>query len=221
MTRRPVPSELIWSEDPADADLPIAWAVSVTKKVLDWVWRAFDSLRTNCLKRIDFHQPMEQVERDLVHLHFVEIQILFAAESDDGFAAIVPSHERPELETRSSAPAKPTANDLAFVCVGNRRWAWPIEAKVISTTGALAAYLDDVNDKFVKGIAAPLVGEGAMIGYLLFNDTVSVFANLAFKLNLNLESIAEFSARPHRVSRHTRTSAPDLRLHHLLMACVE
>jgi hypothetical protein len=219
MSRRPTLNELIWPDDPADADLPVQWAKSVTKQVLDWVWRAFDALAVQ-LKQVDLDQKLEQPERNFVHLHYINILSLFGAETD-GYPAIVPSHEPPEMETRSSAFAKPPANDLAFICMANPRWIWPLEAKVISTTGALAEYLHDVNDKFGKGIAAPLVGEGAMIGYLLVNDPTTVFANLASRLNQKLESIVEFSARPHRVSLHARTSAPDLRLHHLLMACVD
>lgn len=218
MTRRPVPSELIWPDDPADADLPVAWAVSVTKLVLDWVWRAFDALVVH-LQQIDLTQRLEQVERDLTHLHFTEIQLLYSAETD-GYSAVIPSYERPDMERRSSARAKPTANDLAFICPANRRVAWPLEAKVISSAGALAEYLHDVNGKFIRGIAAPLVGDGAMIGYLLFNDPTTVFANLTSKLKQNLEAVAEFSARPHRLSHHHRKSAPTLRLHHLLMVCV-
>jgi hypothetical protein len=217
MTRRKTPSELIW---PADPDLAIEWATSVANEVLDLTWRAFDLLRANQLARIDMAQSMEQVERDLARNHFVEIQVLFAAETD-GYPAFIPVPEWPEMERRSSASAKPSAYDFAFVCLSNRRWAWPLEAKVISSTGALAAYLHDVNVKFVGGVAAPLVGEGAMIGYLRVNDTTTVFANLERLLNQTLESVAEFSARPHRVSRHSRASAPALRLHHMLMACVD
>ena len=219
MTRRPTPSELMWPDDPADADLPIDWAASVTTQVLDWTWRAFDSLRENHLVRIDLTQPLEQVERDLARNHFLEIQLLYAAETD-GYSAIIPVPEWPETEMRTSASAKPPANDFAFISTDNRRWAWPVEAKVVSSTGALAEYLKDVNDKFVGGVAAPLVGEGAMIGYLLVTDTVTVFSNLEQRLGQPLEMVPEFVDRPHRTSQHSRTSAPDLRLHHLLMTCV-
>ena len=68
MTRRPTPSELMWPEDPADFEFPIEWAASVTTQVLDWTWRAFDSLRANHLLRIDLTQALEQVERDLARV---------------------------------------------------------------------------------------------------------------------------------------------------------
>ena len=47
-----------------------------------------------------------------------------------------------------------------------------IEAKVVCTPGSLADYLRDVNDKFISGVAAPLVGEGAMIAYTLTTEGI-------------------------------------------------
>lgn len=219
MNRRRTFSEFAWPDDPADADLPVQWACSVATQVLDWTWRAFDTFRANHLVRVDLTQPLEQLERDLTRQHFVAIQVLFAAE-EDGYPAFVPHHEFPEMESRTSASAKPAAYDLAFVSTANPRWAWPLEAKVVPSAGRLGEYLKDVNDKFIGGVAAPLVGEGAMIAYLLTNETATVFENLANRLNQPLEVVSEFSDRPHRISRHVRTASPDLRLHHLLMECV-
>lgn len=159
------------------------------------------------------------MERDLTRNHFVQIQVLFAAETD-GYAALVPHHEFPEMESRTSPSAKPPAYDLAFVSTSNQRWAWPVEAKVVRSADRLGEYLKDVNDKFLGGIAAPLVGEGAMIAYLLTNDTIAVVENLANRLKQPLQTIPEFRDRPHRLSRHMRAMAPELRLHHLLMECI-
>jgi hypothetical protein len=219
MTRRPAFSELAWPDDPADADLPLQWAHGVATQVLDWTWRAFDALRIKHLARVDLAQPLEQLERDLMRHHFVEIQVLFASETD-GYAALVPHHEFPEMESLSSPSAKPPAYDLAFVSTANQRWAWPFEAKVVPTPDRIAEYLKDVNEKFVRGIAAPLVGEGGMIAYLLTNETTAIFENLASRLDQVLEVIPEFRDRPHRASRHARKAAPALRLHHLVMECV-
>jgi len=79
MIRRSAFSELAWPDDPADAELPIQWAHGVATQVLDWTWRAFDSLRAKHLARVDLTQPLEQLERDLTRNHFVEIQVLFAS----------------------------------------------------------------------------------------------------------------------------------------------
>lgn len=221
MTRRPSFSELVWPDNPNERDLPSLWASDHCFRILDWTWRAFDALLAKHAPAVDFSQSLEQLERDLVRCHFIEIQLLFARETD-GYATIVPQHEWPELESRKSAAAKPPAYDLAFISTANQRWAWPIEAKVLPTPGTLAEYLKDVNEKFFAGIASPLHGGGAMIAYLLQKDSSDVFfRNLAAKLVQSLQRVPEFAERAHRASEHVRTSTPNLRLHHLAMECVQ
>jgi hypothetical protein len=195
------------------------WADAVAIQVLDWTWRAFDSLRTNVLKRIDLNQPLDQLERDITSNHFREIQLLWAQETE-GYSALSPHHEWPEMATRSPAPAKPPAYDIAFVWNDNCRIAWPLEAKVLSTSATLAAYLSDTA-KFTGGTAAPFVGEGAQIAYLLSGTATEFFANLSKGLELELRSRPEFANRSHRSSDHTRISAPKLCLHHLAMRCCD
>ena len=140
------------------------------------------------------------------------------AQETGGECAFTPHHEYPELETRSPAPAKPPAYDIAFVWNANPRIAWPIEAKVVPTPGTLADYLGDVK-KFTDGIAAPLSGVGAQIAYLLTGTTDDFFNNLSTRLSITLQTLAEFSSRAHRVSSHTRNGIPDLELHHMAMFC--
>jgi hypothetical protein len=216
MTRRPTLSELIWPNDPADADLPVKWAQDVAVQALGWTWRGFDALRGNQFDGVDLAQPLEQLERDLTSKHFIQIQFLFAAETG-GFSALSPVHEHPELETRSAPPAKPPAYDLGFVCPGNQRWVWPIEAKVLSTPNALAEYLKDVREKYIAGIDAPFVGEGGMIGYLQKGLPTDVFRKLDRELGQTLTPHPDFPTRNQRSSRHARSSAPVLTLHHLIM----
>ena len=193
------------------------WASGITSQVLDWTWRAFDLVRAGALGSVDFAQPLEQLERDLARHHFREINILWAQETG-GECAFTPHHEYPELETRSPAPAKPPAYDIAFVWNANPRIAWPVEAKVVPTPGTLADYLGDVK-KFADGIAAPLSGVGAQIAYLLTGTIDDFFNNLSTRLALSLQTVPEFSARAHRVSSHARISSPALKLHHLAMHC--
>src|SRR4051794_14654673 len=107
---RPTFSELAWPLDAETRQQAQEWAGGVATQVLDWTWRGFDSLRTNVLSRIDFDQPLEQVERDLTANHFGEIQQLWARETE-GYSAFFPHHEWPEMETRSPAPARPPAYD--------------------------------------------------------------------------------------------------------------
>jgi hypothetical protein len=178
------------------------WANGITSQVLGWAWRAFDMVRSGALGSVDLTQPLEQLERDLARHHFVEILNLWKHETD-GECAFTPHHEYPELETRSPAPAKPPAYDIAFVWNANRRVAWPIEAKVVPTANTLADYLGDVK-KFTDGIGAPLSGIGAQIAYLLAGATDDFFSNLRGRLSSPLQTLAEFSARAHRVSSHRR-----------------
>src|ERR1035437_4145539 len=215
MSRCPTPSELAWPMDDESRQQAQEWANGITSQVLDWTWRAFDMVRAGALGNVDLTQPLEQLERDLARHHFCELNMLWAQETG-GECAFTPHHEYPELETRSPAPARPPAYDIAFVWNANRRIAWPIEAKVVPTPATLADYLGDVK-KFTDGIAAPLSGIGAQIAYLLTGTTDDFFNNLSTRLSLPLQTLAEFSARAHRVSSHTRKSSPDLELHHMAM----
>lgn len=218
MTRRATPSEMMWPDNLEANHFAIEWATGISTLVLDWMWRAFDALRANHLPRVDFSMQPEQLERDLTRNHFVEIQLLWRMESQ-GYASIIPVYEWPEMETRSPSPAKPPAYDFAFVSSENRRWAWPLEAKVVTSPQALAEYMKDVTEKFVGGVASPLIGEGAMIGYLVSCRPDSVFEGIASKLGQPLAAVVGLFDRPHRFSSHPRTRAPDIRLHHLLMSC--
>lgn len=207
---------MLWPDEPADADLPVHWARDVAVQVLDWVWRGYDQTRDKHLSRVELTQPPEQLERNLTFLHFGEIQEIWARETE-GFSSLRPGHEIPELESRSSPSAKPPAYDLGFTHTENQRWIWPVEAKVLPTSTALAEYLDDVRGKFGAGIAGPFVGEGGMIGYLLHGLPNDVFDKLARELGQLLLPVSEFSARQHRSTQHNRADAPSLRLHHLIM----
>ncbi|HWM24706.1 MAG TPA: hypothetical protein VNP98_07770 [Chthoniobacterales bacterium] len=214
---RPTVSELAWPMDADSQRQAQEWAGAVGTQVLDWTWRAFDLLRSNTLSRIDLDQPLEQLERDLTSHHFREIQQLWKRETD-GYSAVSPQPEWPEMATRSPAPARPPAYDIAFVWNDNPRVAWPFEAKVVATTGTLAAYVADT-EKFTDGTAAPYIGEGAQIAYLLTGLATEFFSNLSKRLASKLLSPPEFAGRAHRSSNHTRESAPDLRLHHMAMLC--
>lgn len=214
---RPTASELAWPIDIDSRRKAQEWAGRGTMQVLDWTWRAFDSMRNSALSRIDLSQPLEQLERDLTSHHFLEIQHLWALETN-GFSTFCPHHEWPEMASRSPAPAKPPAYDIAFVCADNPRVAWPIEAKVVATTGRLASYLADTA-KFIEGKAAPYAGDGAQIAYILTGLATDFFAKLSQRLALELQPVPEFPNRSHCSSRHARVSAPSLRLHHMAMLC--
>lgn len=214
---RPTISAIRWPMDEDSRRQAENWAVGFSFQALDWTWRGFDALRENVLSKTDLNQSLDQVERDLTSKHFVEINRLFASETD-GLSSVSPHHEFPENESAPGGSGRPPASDISFVWYNKQRVSWPIEAKVLNTPGTLADYLRDTA-KFEEGIAAPLVGEGAQIAYLLTGDAKEFFSQLAAKSSLSLEETVEFSARPHRVSSHTRVSAPNLRLHHMAMFC--
>jgi len=214
---RPGLSKLRWPMDDDSCRQAASWAAGVTQQVMDWTWRAFDALYSNVISDVDMTQPLDQLERDLTSKHFIEINRLFAAETD-GFSSIVPHHEFPENESAPGGSGRPPASDISFVWYENQRVSWPIEAKVIRTAGTLADYLNDTV-KFESGIAAPLVGEGAQIAYLLTGTTDGFFDNLSARIPSLLRSLREFPNRAHRVSSHVRINIPDLKLHHMAMLC--
>ena len=82
---------------------------------------------------------------------------------------------------------------------------WPIEAKVLETSQALAAYIHDVKLEFMTCRYAPFSGSGAMLAYLLTGEPDDAFTAISQRLVRQLEPIREFPGRPIRVSRHTRT----------------
>lgn len=214
---RPTLSELQWPIDDESRQQANDWATSISIQALDWTWRAFDMLRENLLSRVDMKTQFDQLERDLTRNHFAEIQAIWAKETG-GESSIEPHAEYPEMETRAPAPAKPPAYDIAFVWRQNRRVALPIEAKIVPTPATLAAYLGDTT-KFEAGIAAPLVGHGAQIAYLLTGSTDEFFSNLSTKFTSLFDIISEFSDRAHRATQHSRVSATNLTLHHMAMHC--
>ncbi|SRR6266496_612929 len=217
MHRHATLSELFWAKDAESDNLAKQWAATAAVQALDLTWKGFEQLRVSRLSRIDFSQPLEQVERDLARNHCVEITSVWARETS-GYSSLVPIHEYPELESRSSAPAKPPAIDLGFAHRENLRWHWSIEAKVVRDPTNLTLYMGDVH-KFVSGVAAPLVGEGGLIAYLLSGKEEDLFAELEVQLGQTLAVVTEFSARAHRASSHDRVSFPHLRLHHMAMNC--
>ncbi|WP_309894862.1 hypothetical protein [Archangium sp.] len=214
---RPTFSELRWPVDDESLEQAQKWEADIATQVLDWTWRGFDQLRDEHLRYIDLQQPLDQLERDLASKHFIQINRLWARETE-GFSSINPVPEWPELETRPAPPGRPPAYDFAFVSQENPRFAWPIEAKVVPNPNVLAPYLSDVQ-KFVTGTAAPLIGEGGMIAYLLSGLPSELMQEIELRLKVTLGTVADFYQRFHRTSLHARAPAPSLRLHHMTMEC--
>ena len=200
MTRRPAFSELRWPHDSESFALAERWATDVAERVLAWTWRGFDRFRRQHLSLVDLTQPLEELERDIASKHFVAINQVWATETA-GCCSILPIHEWPELASRPEPPGRSPACDFAFVNVQNQRIAWPIEAKVIQTPRRLAPYRIDIR-KFLSGTAAPFVGEGGMIGYLLTGASDEFFVALETELGQKLGVVVAFADRPHRLRDH-------------------
>jgi len=219
VNRRSTFSEMRWPTDDQSLAQANDWAGAVSLEVLKWTWLGFDLLQKDDIKKTDLSQPIDQLERDLTSKHFIYINRVWAIETE-GYSSITPHHEYPEMETRPAPPGRPPAYDFAFVWSENFRVAWAIEAKVVSTPKAIAEYKKDV-DKFLTGVAAPLIGHGGLIAYLLSGNAGEFFEEVEKRLSTKYEPTPEiFQKRTHQVSKHIRRNAPELILHHMLMSCV-
>lgn len=212
--------EILWPDDEQSRRQAIDWAESIAEQALDLVWRAFDRLAAHELRdRPDLaaHAP-EQLERELTQRHAAELTVAWARETG-GYGSFCPLHESHEPASRKGGKAMPPSNDFAFVHMVNKRWSLPVEAKVLWSDRALGEYLKDVNGKYLEGVAAPLVGECGMIGYLLKGTAEGVFEVLKVKLAQQLGYVQRFADRTHRTTTHDRKTAPRLRIHHMVMSC--
>lgn len=132
-------------------------------------------------------------------------------------------HAFREFETRLPPPAQAPEYDIAFVLLDNERIAWPVEAKVLRSDGAVAPYVADVREQYLTCRYAPFSCSGAMVAYLLEGETDVLFANLSKRLATDLIEPSESRGRAHRVSHHTwqvpsnRTYPRAFACHHLAM----
>lgn len=220
MSRRQSLGEILWPDDDDSRRQAIAWATTIVEQALDLVWRAFDRMMANELKgRPDLvAQKPEQLERELTQWHFDWLNREWARETC-GYSSFGPIHEAHEHESRAGGKAAPPSNDLAFIHIVNKRWKLPVEAKLLWSDGDLREYVGDVRTKYLKGVAAPLVGECGMIGYLLRGTVDEVFKGIEKELANELGRVPCFADRPHRTTVHGRETAPTLRIHHMVMSC--
>jgi hypothetical protein len=222
MRRGLTPAESAWPIEPGFEDLAVSWAKRMSERFLALVWEGYDLLRTEMLDQIDWNLAVEQLERSItMHLEACIHQV------KNGGEPFGVQHERPEEATRTSAQAKPPANDIAFYpyfSEGNPRWNWPIEAKVLDTDQATAEYVKAVRGVFLGCIYAPFTGEGAMVGFLRTGNPQAVLIKVSQVLPCVMSPHPSFSPpRAHSVSDHQRTIedgksfCPSLRCHHLIM----
>lgn len=183
---------------PADAafiELANRWIESAEANFVDHIWAGFERL-----KRTTASFDGRDLERSIT-------QLLEAAIDDvvPGEAPYYIQHGPYERETMLAPPAQPPAYDLAFVMRADPRVMWPAEAKVLSSTKALATYLADVREQYLTCRYAPFSASGAMLGYLLEGDAQEALQNIAQRLATSfMETAAIDPNRPHRSTVHAR-----------------
>jgi hypothetical protein len=185
--------------------------------LLGFVWQAYDLLIDEVLSDIDFTQIDDELERSITQ--YLEQKIHRFMTGDEPFDV---QHGPYEFETRMEAPAQSPQYDIAFFLRQNPRIMWPLEAKVLRTDGAIADYIDAIQNRFLTCRYAPFSSEAGMLGYLLSGEPSKVFNNIETALSCALRDHPAFSNRTHKTSEHQRMvqtgkSYPhDFRCHHLI-----
>lgn len=181
--------------DPAFIAMACAWMQDPAQWILGFVWSAYDEM---CAKPPVINT--KDLERSITQL--LEPRIDREMSGDEPFYV---QHGPFERETMAPPPAQPPEYDLAFVLRADDRVMWPLEAKVLETPGSLAEYERDIRVEYLTCRYAPFSGSGAMLAYLLSGSAAEALSRISKKLGCSLKSVAEFPARPHRTSTHTRT----------------
>ena len=205
--RLPIVLDDLFPDDlPEFSAIASAWPAHVVKQMLTLVWEGFDQLKVlPRFKQLDFSQDYAQLERSLTDLHMDEITLLWR-EKGNTFESFIPKHEPWEWHQITNRSARPPSCDLGFVLRSNRRIRWAVEAKVLQSPAAMAAYLADL-DKFLDGRSAPFSTESALGAYLISGTADEVFMAIAKKLHGELKLHEDFPSRPHRYSEHERKPA--------------
>ena len=123
-----------------------------------------------------------------------------------------------ERETMQPPPAQPPQYDLAFIFRADGTVMWPIEAKVLETSGRVADYVSDVKHEFLTCRYAPFSDSGAMLGYLLCGNPDDAFHAIELSLGCTLQIVPAHSGRQSRRSSHKR-SVPNHKPYPLAFDC--
>ena len=188
------------------------WCRDQSFILLSFLWQAYDQMRKD-----DPFVDGRDLERSITQL--LEPRIHRAMSGDEPFYV---QHGPFERETMKAPPSQPPQYDIAFVLHADERIMWPMEAKVLETAGAVAEYVEDVREQFLKCRYAPFSSEGAMLGYLLSGTPADAFHNISTKVPCELKEHPGFPSRPQRFSHHVRTVPageaypPMFRCHHLI-----
>jgi len=210
--------ELRWPETPEFVELANRWSEDAITDLVGIVWKGYDLLVEEVISEIDCRQAEEQLERSITQLLERRIRRTMT-----GYEPFDVQHEVFELESAYSAQAQPPQYDIAFILRSNERIIWPLEAKVLSSDGAVAPYVQDIQNQFLTCRYAPFSSEGGMLGYLFSGTSAKVFSNIEAKVPCTLSHHPQFSARNHKISAHQRTVPAgkqypaSFRCHHLIL----
>lgn len=179
-----------------------AWSGSVVEEMLTLVWEGFDRMKRKILAKVDFNQPLHQLERTLTDAHATEITLLWKA-NQTGFESFLPKHEAWEPSSIASPSAMPPSYDIGFENVNDPRLRWPVEAKVLARPTDVQRYLGDLKQKYLSGIGAPFSTEAALLGYLITGKQRDTVRAIERSLG-ELTPFPLFASRLHATSEHQR-----------------
>ena len=180
--------------DPAFVALACSWMQSPATRFLEYIWQAYDDTKTSPLQ-VD----TRDLERSITQSLEPRIRKVMT-----GYEPFFIQHGPYERETMQPPPAQPPQYDLAFVFRADERVMWPIEAKVLETSGRVAAYVHDVEHEFLTCRYAPFSDSGAMLGYLLSGNHDDVFQAIELSRGYSLHPVTEHCGRAIRRSSHNR-----------------
>lgn len=184
------------------------WVRAPSLNFLGYIWGAYEAMQRD--------RPVvngRDLERSITQLLEPRIRSEMT-----GFEPFYVQHGPFERETMAAPPAQPPEYDLAFVLRADERIMWPIEAKVLVTPRAVAAYHNDIREQFLTCRYAPFSSSGAMLGYLLTGSDSEAFNAIGTRIEAKLETPDGVFDRPIRVSHHTR-AVPDGKPYSPTFAC--
>lgn len=181
-----------------------AWSCDVVDSMLSLVWEGYDRMKSKILSKVDFSQPLLQLERMLTDAHASEITLLWRA-NHNGFETFLPKHEAWEPSSIAGPSAMPPSYDIGFESVNDPRLRWPVEAKVLMRPADVRRYLDDLKLKYLSGAGAPFSTQAALLGYLVEGHVIDTIAAIQSSLGVNLNPLHSLIQRNHRTSEHSRS----------------
>jgi hypothetical protein len=190
---------LRWPDASDFAAIANEWREDASTILTSFIWDAYELLKKDVLEQIDSNQNEAELERCITQLLEPRIRKVMT-----GYEPFYVQHGVNEFETRKDPPAQPPQYDIAFLLHSNPRIMWPCEAKVLSTDGAVAEYINDIKNEFLTCRYAPFSSGGAMLGYLFSGSPENVFNNLEKKIPCKLIPLTKISDRAQRYSDHIR-----------------